>query len=97
VDAAARPGARDGRGLEGGRARDVPADVRCLTTTPDGEATWAYLDVDGLRQGTTPLDLKLDPGDHTLVFQRPGFQPQTRRLTATSGERQTVKVVMGAR
>ncbi len=73
-----------------------PAEIRCLTATPEGDATWAYLDLDGLRQGTTPLDLKLEPGEHTLVFRRPGYAPQTRTLSAAPGERQTLKVVLAA-
>ena len=63
-----------------------PGEVRCVTTTPDGESSWAYVDVDGLRKGTTPLTLKLPPGEHELVFRRPGFATQTRKVTSVAGE-----------
>ncbi|MBL8951661.1 MAG: PEGA domain-containing protein, partial [Myxococcaceae bacterium] len=69
-----------------------PAEVRCITTTPDGDASWAYVDLDGIRRGTTPLTLKLPPGEHELVFRRPGFATQTRKVTTTAGELKRVSV-----
>ncbi len=69
-----------------------PGEIRCVTTTSDGEASWAYVDVDGLRKGTTPLTLKLSPGEHELVFRRPGFATQTRKVTAVAGEVKRVTV-----
>ncbi len=69
-----------------------PAEVRCVTTTADGEASWAYVDIDGIRKGTTPLTLKLAPGEHELVFRRPGFATQTRKVTTVAGEVKRVNV-----
>jgi serine/threonine-protein kinase len=69
-----------------------PGEVRCVTTTADGEASWAYVDVDGMRRGTTPLTLKLPPGEHEVVFRRPGFQTQTRKVSAVAGEVTRVSV-----
>ncbi len=62
--------------------------------TSDGEASWAYVDVDGMRQGATPLTLKLEPGKHALVFQRPGFQSQTMSLTTSPGDVKKLRIEM---
>lgn len=59
--------------------------VRCVATA-NRAAVRAYVEVDGLRQGATPMTLKLEPGSHRLDFLREGFKPQSRKLTLASGD-----------
>lgn len=61
------------------------AMVRCVATA-NRAAVRAYVEVDGLRQGATPMTLKLEPGSHRLDFLREGFKPQSRKLTLASGD-----------
>jgi serine/threonine-protein kinase len=51
-----------------------------ITTTASGELSWAYVDIDGVRQGATPLVLKLEPGKHLLAITRQGLPDQTREV-----------------
>ena len=59
--------------------------VRCLATA-NSAALRAYLEVDGLRQGATPLTLRLAPGQHRLEFIRDGVRTETREVTLAAGD-----------
>jgi hypothetical protein len=72
-------------------ARAGPAELRC-TTTLRGELAWAYVDVDGVRQGATPLTVKLEAGSHQLTFRREGSAPVTRELSVSAGQKTKLQV-----
>jgi len=57
-----------------------------LVVRVEGAPTWAYVDVDGIRKGVTPLAVQVDAGEHSFVFQREGFRTETRQLTVRGGE-----------
>jgi serine/threonine-protein kinase len=69
------------------------AEVICHVTVKRANS-WAYVEVDGMRQGATPLVLKLEPGRHQLVFMRPGFRRQVRDLILAPGENLKMLVEM---
>lgn len=68
-----------------------------LVVTSGGRLSWAYVDLDGLRQGTTPLTVRVGPGSHTLVFHREGFAPVRREVSLRPGETRKVAVELEAR
>ncbi|MFZ5468205.1 MAG: protein kinase domain-containing protein [Myxococcota bacterium] len=67
-----------------------PAELRVVVLQDDGPS-WAWLDVDGIRKGTTPKTLQLEPGEHTIRLERPGFQTITRVVSLKAGENRTLK------
>jgi serine/threonine-protein kinase len=90
--------AKSGRGSERSAGRTTPKDpekdslerppygvVRCLVTA-NKVSSWAYVEVDGMRHGATPLVLKLEPGRHVLVFMRSGFKTQSREVMLAPGD-----------
>jgi hypothetical protein len=74
-------------------ARSGLAQVRC-TSTVGGEIASAFVDVDGIRRGSTPLALKLEAGRHELVFHRAGLAAVTREVTVGPGENKRLTVEM---
>jgi serine/threonine-protein kinase len=70
---------------------DGPATVNIVSLV-GGEATSAFLDVDGIRKGSTPLRLTLPAGQHELVFQRAGFKIVTKQILLRAGEEGRVRV-----
>jgi hypothetical protein len=66
--------------------RGLVASVK-LTVNEDGAA----VSVDGESAGTTPLDgdLVLDLGKHVVSVKKPGFEPDTRTLEISGGDRET--------
>ncbi len=84
-----KPAATQGAVAAPGKAVDsddeTTAVVRCLAIS-NKAAVRAYVEVDGLRQGATPMTLRLEPGQHRLEFIRDGFKPQSRELTLASGD-----------
>lgn len=73
----------------------APALIRCLATA-NRSAVRAYIQVDGLRLGATPMTLKLEPGPHRLEFLREGFKTQLRALTVASGDNLDLLVDLSA-
>jgi hypothetical protein len=65
------------------RLRLQPSEAKLQV---DGEP--AALDRDG--------SLMLDPGEHTVRAEAPGFEPQSRDLVANGGERGTLEIKLGA-
>jgi eukaryotic-like serine/threonine-protein kinase len=63
----------------------APVEIRVVTTFA-GKASWAWLDVNGLRQGTTPAILKLAPGTHALRLTRPGYKTIEQSLEVRPGK-----------
>jgi eukaryotic-like serine/threonine-protein kinase len=57
-----------------------------ITTTFNGQLSWAWLDVDGSRVGSTPKKLKLAPGTHVIRLERPGYKPISRQVTVAAGQ-----------
>lgn len=62
-----------------------PTEVRVMTTYA-GKASWAWLDINGLRRGTTPAILKLAPGSYTVRLTRPGYKTLEQRLDVRPGK-----------
>ncbi len=52
-----------------------------VKSTPDG----AEITVDGKFLGSTPSTVRLDPGDHEITLQKPGFAPWKRTITLRGG------------
>ncbi|MBL8921914.1 MAG: serine/threonine protein kinase [Myxococcaceae bacterium] len=61
------------------------AQVR-LVVKVGGVGSWAYVDVNGVRKGTAPLAVTLEPGTHHFAFRRDGFATVERELTVKPGE-----------
>ncbi|HSY23233.1 MAG TPA: PEGA domain-containing protein [Polyangiaceae bacterium] len=70
--------------------RGLVASVK-LTVNEDG----AVVSVDGENAGTTPLDgdLVLDLGKHVMSVKKPGFEPDTRTIEISGGDRETAMSV----
>ena len=47
-------------------------------------------------RGNTPARLKLPPGNHTLFFDLPGYQPVQRKVSLLKGARSKVSIAMQA-
>ncbi len=56
----------------------------------------ATVEVDGVVQGTTPLDLELAPGVHRLRVTKPGFVEQVFEYEAIEGMRKRVDIPLEA-
>lgn len=52
-----------------------------VKSTPDG----ADITVDGKYVGSTPSTLRLAPGDHTVVIERPGYRQWQRTMSVKPG------------
>lgn len=76
-------------------ARAPEGELRLVAKT-SGVLSWAYVDIDGLPRGTTPLTLHLASGTHTLVFRREGYESATRRVTLGRGAKKTQTVNLNA-
>jgi hypothetical protein len=63
-----------------------------VVTLAGGEPVPAFVDVDGIRKGSTPIKLTLEPGKHELVFRQQGYATVTKSLTVTAGETTKLKV-----
>lgn len=73
----------------------APAELRLIVTTRGG-LSWAFVDLDGLRQGSTPMTVRVEPGTHRLVFMREGFERVSREVTVGSGEKRKLSVELTA-
>jgi serine/threonine-protein kinase len=78
-----------GRGSFAGKMRD--GELR-VTTTLNGQLSWAWLEVDGRRIGSTPNTVALPPGRHTVRLQREGFKTLVHEVDISPGE--TVRLPM---
>jgi len=57
-----------------------------IKSTPDG----AEITVDDKFVGNTPSTLRLQPGDHSIRIEKPGFKAWTRILSVASGSTATI-------
>jgi serine/threonine-protein kinase len=65
--------------------------VLVVDTVPSG----AELSIDGEPRGKAPLTLDgLAPGPHQLTAQLDGYQPASREVTSTAGERVVLEVAL---
>jgi hypothetical protein len=65
--------------------------VKCnFTSTPAG----AEITLDGKYVGSTPSEIELVTGTHTVVFSMPGFTQWKRDLTVLSGSELTVSAIL---
>jgi serine protease Do len=60
--------------------------VVSFASVPQG----ADIELDGAFLGSTPSDLPMKSGEHTLVIKKKGFRPFERKLTVVPGAKQTV-------
>jgi hypothetical protein len=72
------------------RGVDDALSVVTFRASPDG----AEISVDGKYVGDAPSTLKVQPGDHTIVIQKTGFNPWQRTLTVASGATLTVNATL---
>lgn len=63
-----------------------------VESTPAG----AEVLVDGEAAGTAPAELRLSPGEHTIVLRLPGHVDEERRVVVTIGNITTVAVALDA-
>ena len=52
-----------------------------VSSTPEG----ADIEIDGNFVGSTPSEISVAEGDHTIVIKKSGFTPWERKLKTTSG------------
>jgi hypothetical protein len=65
-----------------------PADTASMLVTSD--PTNADITIDGEYNGSTPSQLKLKPGQHTVSVSKRGFQTWERSVKVESGESRTI-------
>ncbi len=63
-----------------------------VTTTRKGELFWAWLEVDGVRKGATPLTLGLNAGTHEVRIERSGLAAVSRTVTVEPGQTTQLQV-----
>jgi hypothetical protein len=56
----------------------------------EASADHAEVSVDGSLVGTTPLEIRLDPGTHRVVVKKRGFQEWTRDVRVVDGGKQAL-------
>ena len=62
-----------------------------IRTEPSGAEVW----VDGIGQGTAPLDLPpVTGGDHSVEIRKEGYKPAAGNLTVTGGENTSVEITL---
>ncbi|MHC4849096.1 MAG: serine/threonine-protein kinase [Planctomycetota bacterium] len=66
----------------------APATITLASVPP------SIVSLDGSPLGGTPLEIELEPGDHTLVFSREGWLERSHSLACESGEKRIFEVVM---
>jgi len=66
----------------------APAVVS-LASVPPSTVT-----LNGVAVGDTPLRLEVDPGEHTVVFSRSGWEDRRRELSFEEGEKRSLEVVL---
>ncbi|MGQ0504868.1 MAG: protein kinase domain-containing protein, partial [Myxococcaceae bacterium] len=57
-----------------------------VTSKLEGQLSWAYIDLDGVRIGQTPIALKVDVGPHEVRLMRDGFKTITRQVDVESSD-----------
>jgi len=62
-------------------AADAASTELTLTSTPDG----ADVEIDGAFVGSTPSNIPIANGDHTVRVSKRGYQPYERRLRVSGG------------
>ncbi len=58
-----------------------PTGTVTIESTPAGAQVW----IDGELAGTTPLEIGLAPGEHTIVVRDEGYEEETRQVTVEAG------------
>jgi hypothetical protein len=62
-----------------------------VNTSPPG----AYLSVDGVRSGRTPVHLrKLSTGDHVLSVVMPGYESKEEIVSLSKGEKKVIRIIL---
>lgn len=79
----------------GDQASAPPVETATTSTivvksTPDG----AEISVDGKFMGSTQSTLRLAPGEHVIVIEKPGFKPWQRTMTVSSSDGITVDATL---
>jgi hypothetical protein len=76
---------------------DAAAEAKVVVTTGrkgvlqiEASADHAEVSVDGSLVGTTPLEIRLDPGTHRVVVKKRGFQEWTRDVRVVDGGKQAL-------
>ena len=83
-------GIADAAEMVSGQARALMQRAETLGQRPGvlavaGEPEGATIFVDGEEVGVSPIELALEPGEHTIEARKDGFLPSKRRVTAVSG------------
>ncbi|MCX7812407.1 MAG: PEGA domain-containing protein [Pseudothermotoga sp.] len=61
-----------------------------IQTTPPG----AQIYLNGSYVGVSPLQIEVQPGTHTILATRPGYEPEQRSVTIALGETKTVSMAL---
>jgi len=77
--------ASDSTKSQGPATNDESAQVT-VTSTPDG----ADITLDGDYAGSTPSQIKLKPGTHSVKITKKGFQPWERSIKVEAGESRSI-------
>lgn len=84
--------------IQAGEAHQVLVDMMALAmvltvTTAPGEAS---VFVDGTFRGTSPLELELSEGEHSVRVTAPRYREAIRQVTARAGQTDTLSVELEA-
>ncbi|MDI3474741.1 MAG: hypothetical protein PWQ95_469 [Thermococcaceae archaeon] len=64
-----------------------------ITSDPSGASVY----VDGSYAGETPLsDYQVSPGEHTVEVRKEGYEPYTKKITVSAGEKASVSATLVA-
>lgn len=84
--------------LKGGEQHELAARLKrqnphgtLIVTSP---VSGARAGVDGKPVGTVPLEIELDPGEHTITLQHQDYQTASSRFVLRSGERRSLSITM---
>jgi len=64
----------------------IPSVVAVARDTEGKDVVGAVLEIDGHRVDNTARAIAVDPGEHTLRWSKPGFQPMAQRIIVREGE-----------
>lgn len=74
-------------------ARLVPVDARGALVV-NSPTTGANVTIDGRNVGVVPVELRLEPGAHTVGVERTGFEPVSSRVEVRTGERRVINLAL---
>lgn len=92
---------QDERDLPGGKTTALTVDLVRLDAkgvlTVRASSGAATVSIDGQPVGSTPLEVRLDPGEHRLSARADGFEPTDTAVVVADGEHKTLDLTLRAK